>query len=468
VNRHLASRYQGLNRSGRKPGFGVWTLIALSVAGMALAGCAESQRPVATGKGKVRGINAIVTSPELIFLNEERASGQVNYRGVSGYRDWDDLEYNFNFDVILPGETERTRIASQFLDVAADTDYTLVLTGSLANPTILSWEDPERTWDGTETVFEADFVNLADLVGQVDVYFALEGTAPVPGTEIGTLSVGDRVPYQEFGEGNYVLTLTVPGDPSTVIYESPPFTKSAGERITVALFDPDSSKTSPVGVSIIFSGGSFQAPPDIDSPPQLRILHASIGTQSVDGYLDESLSTVVFPNVGYGEISAYGGFTEPLTPLTLTAAGDSSTTLFSADIQFVANTRRTLALFGEPGSLFTLPLLDEARPLETHPVVRITHLSTNVDQIDIYEVDPGTVLDETVPAKFGSAIIGITTQFFAADAGMREFVLTLNGEKDPISVPVVLDLASGDIVDMAILDTADPAVVELLVFDSNL
>jgi hypothetical protein len=33
---------------------------------------------------------------------------------------------------------------------------------------------------------------------------------------------------------------------------------------------------------------------------------------------------------------------------------------------------------------------------------------------------------------------------------------------------VTLDLASGDVVDMAILDTADPAVVELLVFDSNL
>ena len=49
---------------------------------------------------------------------------------------------------------------------------------------------------------------------------------------------------------------------------------------------------------------------------------------------------------------------------------------------------------------------------------------------------------------------------------MRDFVLTVNGEKTPIATPVTLDLANGDVVDMIIIDTADPAAVELLVFET--
>ncbi len=440
----------------------------LTIASIVVAnGCAETARPEATGKGSVRGINAIVTSPELLFLIEERSIGSVNYRGVGGFDERDDLDYTYNFDILLPGATDRDRIASQYIDVIADTEHTLALTGTLDNPSILVWEEAERDWTGTETVFEADFIHLSPQLGQVDVHFALEDTIPIAGNEIGTLSNGERLPYVELPEGKYELILTAPGDPATILFQSAAFEKLPAERIAIAFFDPDPSITAPVGVSLIFHNGAVQKLRDINSPAQLRTLHASFGEVNFDGYLDDPPVNVVFPNVAFGEVSAYADVAQSVLPLTLTPVSDPGTELLKVDYPPIADSRSTFMLFGPPGALVSTRLLDDARSLSTYPVVRITHFSSNIDIIDIYEVDPGTVLNDEVIQKFIGALVGISTGYFPAEAGMREFVLTVTGEKDSIAVPVVLDLANGDIVDMVILDTVDPAVVELKVFDSN-
>jgi len=125
-------------------------------------------------------------------------------------------------------------------------------------------------------------------------------------------------------------------------------------------------------------------------------------------------------------------------------------------------------LFGEPGALFTRMLLHDARPLETFPVVRITDLASNIDLLDVYDVESGTVIDDQVTPRFGGLVPGVSTAYFGATAGSRDFVITLRGEKTPIASTVTLDLANGNIVDMVILDTLDPQAVELRILDSNL
>ena len=164
-----------------KRGQSTFLSVACVWVALALSGCAESQRPESTGKGSVRAINAIVDSPDLVFRNEERSQGNIGFRTTVGFTNWDDLEYTFNFDIFLPDEDDAIRLASQFVDVIVDTEYSLALVGSLDDPSVIMWEDAERSWEGTETVFEADFVHLSPMTGQVDVYFVLDGAAPVPG-----------------------------------------------------------------------------------------------------------------------------------------------------------------------------------------------------------------------------------------------------------------------------------------------
>ncbi len=85
-----------------------------------LSGCAETSLPEASGKGSISAVNAIPGSPILTFLIEERTLGVAGYKGSVARQSFDDLSYNFNFDFRFVGDTETTRIATQFTDMVAE------------------------------------------------------------------------------------------------------------------------------------------------------------------------------------------------------------------------------------------------------------------------------------------------------------------------------------------------------------
>jgi hypothetical protein len=66
-------------------------LVAVFIA-FAISACgSDSRLPTASGKGSIRMINAIPTSPEIGFLIEERAIDGVAYKNGSQPASWDDL-----------------------------------------------------------------------------------------------------------------------------------------------------------------------------------------------------------------------------------------------------------------------------------------------------------------------------------------------------------------------------------------
>ena len=294
-------------------------IVATLLTVVALSGCSDTQRLEATGKSSVRGINALVDSPELTFLIEERGISGVAFKAVTEFTEYDDLSYNFNFDVVLSGDTVATRIASQFIDVVANSQYTVVLTGSYDNPIISFWEEPERIFDGTETIFEMDFTHLAASQGEVDVYLAPIGTTPMLGEAIGSLNFGERIPYQEFTDGTYEFIVTPKDLPGTILFQSNSLISTPGTRVTMAIFDPDPSLNANLAVNLLNTAGGSAALFDINSPARLRLLHAAFGTSNIDGYLNSDFTSAVFPNLAFGEVSPYADIDGSLMPLTITA-----------------------------------------------------------------------------------------------------------------------------------------------------
>ena len=75
------------------------------IATLLLGACTgESSRPVATGKGAIRTISTIPTSPRIIFLIEERTLAVAEYAAATSRTNFDDLDYIFNFEAIFPDE----------------------------------------------------------------------------------------------------------------------------------------------------------------------------------------------------------------------------------------------------------------------------------------------------------------------------------------------------------------------------
>jgi len=442
-------------------------MTGILLAMLAIGACSESGRPVASGKASVRGIHAIVGSPQVNFLIEKKGLGTIAYKQAAGFVDYDDLDYTFNFESIAFNDQPARTLASQYVDFEVDTEYTLVLTGTLNNPSVMMWEEPEAMFDGTETYFEMDFVHLSPLTGEVDVYFALTDTVPVLGNEIATLQYGDRVPYQQFQSGTYEIIVTAPDDPDTVLFKSLNIPASPSSRVTTAVFDADPSITAPLAIALINTNGAQTTLADVDHPSQLRILHTAFGTQSTDGYYDSDFDNIVFSDIAFGELSPYADIPNTGVTLNLTAVGDSATLVFEGNAAVPPNGFNTLIFGGSPDALGFKALRDDARPLVTYPLVRITDMAGNFDSIDIYILEPGTPIDDQVVPSIINAVPAYGTDFLPFVPGQREITLTANGEKTAIATPLLLDAAPGDIVDIIILDTADPSTLEIKVFDTN-
>ena len=430
--------------------------LAALILAILVGGCAETNFPDATGEGAVRGIAAISDAPELFFLIEERLVSSVDYSGVAGYETYDDLSYNFNFDVALPGDIDTTRVATQFVDVIDGMEYTVVLTGSLDNPTLTLWEDTEREWTESETVFEPFFANFAPSLGSVDVYMHAEGTVPVVGNELGTLAPGERMTPGDIESEAYEIIFTAPGDPTTVLYTSSRINALPRSRPLFALFDPTQVNTAPATMNIISEGGQSTSVADPNYPGQFRTYHASPTIGNVDLYVDNDFTAPIATNVAFGDVIPYIDAASITPILTATAIGNPGAVVLESSLVTPLGEHRTVVLVGDLAEPNIITLQDNGRPLSISPIIRIVNLASTQNFINIYLLDPGAEITATTLAAFAGIPPFFDTAYFGRAGGMIEMTVTNFANTTPVAPPVVFDSAIGDVIDISIVETVDP------------
>jgi len=435
-------------------------LLALSCV---LLGCAESQRQNATGKGAIRGYNALSDSFNVNFLIEERSLGVLEYKEGSQVTRFDDLTYSFNFDVAFAGAGGPQRVASVSRDIVRDTDYLFLLTGSVATPEILTWERPEREWTDTDTVFEMAFGHLSPALGSVDVYYAVTGTVPVLGNAIGTLAFGERLDEIEFEAGQYEMILTAPGDPSTVLYQGSPLTNPAAATNVSLILDRDPSRTGDISVRQLIPSGSSIEIPDERFLPTVQLVNAAFGSGNVDLVIDNDFTNPpAITNLAFGTVSA--DVVVPAGTLSYAYTPPASTTvLLEEDTGIGLGTRTMIVLRGEPGALATSRVVTNRRPYSTAAQFRITNAAFNFQAVDVYLSNDDTALADLLPI-LRSLPFGLASEYQQPVADSYTLTITTAGDKTVLAGPLTLDLATGDIVELVLLDTADPTIGTLLEF----
>ncbi len=437
--------------------------ILLTLAACVLAaGCAESALEEATGKADLSAINASVTAPDIQFFLEERNLGNVPFKGSTPAQEFDDLNYTINFDVAVPGETDRRRLVSMDVDVQPERDYVFVFTGSVDNPDMLLWDTAERQWDGSETVFEMGFAHLSPAAGPVDVYFAAPGTAPAAGNAVGTLANGERLDAAEFAEGEYVLILTPAGDPLTTLYQSGTRTYSPSTTETLVLFDTDPSTTGDLNIRLISSAGAVTELPDPRFPPEVRVLHAAFGLGNIDIAEDGEFNPPLVADLAFGELTPDTAVVAGAVDYTVTAAGNMGAVLAEEELTNLAGGHFNRTLVGPVDEPVFVSSPSGRRPFSTSARVAFTHAASNFEAVDLYLLDAGaSVADNSpsstnVPFRFTSGLSSLV-------AGNYELSLTPNGEKTLLAGPIAIDLANGDVVDVFVLDTVDPNMADVQV-----
>ena len=438
------------------------------ITALALSACGESSLPVATGKASMRSINGVQTSPEVAFLIEERTIGIASYRQATAQTRFDDLAYNFNFDVRYAGEIGLVRVASVFVDIIKDLDYIFVLTGTLADPSILTWETVVREFTGTETVFEARFTHTSDSLGSVDYFFAAPGVDPVAGEEAGTLVFGEVLPSIDFEAGEYVLTITSSGMPDQVLFESRTTTFSAAAPYIITSFDGGGNTFAPIiGQAYASGAGSGSiAMPDVNYPPTLDIVNGSLAIDTVDIYEDELLTSQIVADHAYQDVTdelefSIGDNSFLYTPTTLL-----SPVLIDDVVALFSGIRGRFVAYGPLDALQILSYVPDRQSVETHAKLHLFNAAINYAFLNVYVVDADTTIEGEFPARplFQTGAAG---EAIALDKGSYDIYFTSFDSLEILAGPTRIDVQLGDVLGGIVFDTVDPAVLEFNFLPNN-
>jgi len=431
---------------------------------LALCGCIESAFPVPTGKGNLRALNSAVTAPDLVFLIEERAIGVAQFKDSTLAQPFDDLEYTVNFDYTFTGDLQSTRLTSASFKMVKDNDFLFVFLGSLSDPGILTWENPLRDWESTDTVIEVWFGQLSPDLGEVDFYFTPAGTGPVLGAARATLSYMDRSPIIELPAGDYELYITSKDDPADVLFMSDSVSYGAQVTYLVSTFDADRSITSPVSARRILASGASIELANADSEPTLRVFHTAISTGPVDLYRDADFSSPLISNVDYAETSATVSTPQEVATYTFTDAGNVGSIVLEEDFALFDGHHTTRFLAGATPDLQTLSTIDNFRSVEDSTKLRFIETSVNQSNVDIYLVEAGVDIEEVLP-RFFNVTFGVNTGYINIIENDYEVYVTVTATKDILAGPFAFTATDGDIVHFAIVDNVDPNVLDLINYD---
>ena len=445
--------------------------LAATLCALALAACgSETSLPEATGKASLRAINAIEASPEFVFLIEERGLDSVAYKQATSSASWDDLSYTFNFDVLFLGDLERTRVASMNLDLVANKDYTFVISGAVAAPTITLWETDIREWGETETLTEFRFAHLAAAEGPVDIYLAAPGVAPVAGEEVGTLAFSEVLPALDLTAGEYVVTVTTAGDENDILFLSNSFTSAAASSLLFSLFDGDANDVAPLALrSFNTTSGGTAALFDSRLSPTIRFFHASKdpAVDLVDVYIEDLLGmpapAPLISSHAFEDISGDISVPAETLPLAYTTANDIMTIHVQEELTPAPGLRWNLVFVGGPGNPQVFLGRTDRRSVETAAKISILQTAANHDSVDLYVVDRGLDIsaDEVNPVITGIPPSGLPFSYQLL-AGSYDFYLTTIGEKTVVTGPFEVDVVLGDIVELVVYDVDDTALAKMV------
>lgn len=438
-----------------------------------LAACSDSNQDAVTGDGSIRGIHAVPELGTVTFLIEETTLATLDYKQASGIAEYDDLDYNFSFDLLLPGDSEETRLVTENVDVDSETDYTFVLCGTLENPGIILWEQPARDWeqelelaeenDEEVTVMEISVGHLDEALGPVDVYIESPGTSPQHAVPRGTVDYAELLPAVELAEGDYQLIVTPPDTPTTILFASNDVSLSAATSNLFTIMDSGGLTTADFVVRHVGLGADLTG---LFDESQLTVMHAAYGTDGVDVVVGDNFAAPLVSELRFAEWAESVTIDDAPANLIVTPAGNPGVFLAQQQIDVGNGTYNRLMLAGLPGMMQAVLLADDRRTLATHARVQIFQGAVRFQTLDIYLVADDVDITLTGPS-YSSVLFGGGVAYQAVAGQTYNFFLAEADTKNVVGGPFRLDLQAGRNYSIVIVDAPDITAADILVFDQT-
>jgi hypothetical protein len=182
---------------------------------------------------------------------------------------------------------------------------------------------------------------------------------------------------------------------------------------------------------------------------------------TADIYTDEALTSRIVADHAYTDISAELPVPPGETTLYYTPAGDTAAVTLESVFTIAGGRRYRAIANGVADALVVTALIPNRLSESTRVRLLPFQASNNFALLDVYAVPAGESIDDKFPVRLGlgqseiSAASGLTS-------GSYDIYVTEFTQKVVLAGPYSIDVVIGDVVEMLIVDTDDPGVLDIL------
>lgn len=425
-----------------------------------------------------RGVNAISDAPQVQFYIDDTAVATAEYGAATDYKPAHTGERPLKVAVRNASKLETadpgyTDIGTEeSYDFQGPTDYTLVVAGTVANPSQFVITDTSRE-DVADNKVEYQVINAATAAGALDVYITAPGASIDAPQLVDQLAVGEYSAKTNLdlevasGAGaddarstNVIFQVR---SGATVLYGSSSFSVAEKSRLLVVIADNDGPVgAAPVKLLVLggIAAGSASVMLNTGDPAELRFANVSQEAGAIDLIVGSSAADIFAPNVVFGASSGY--LTRPADTYNsiATPTGNDGVFLFVNSLALSGGRSYTLYGQGLLSDMRGVPLTDDRRSVPTEARFRFFYAAAGESgyTLDVYLTKRGAALDlgaSTPPTPNVSSLAyrGASSQL-VLDGGSYDVYFTRAGVKTVLLGPLPLDLADGSLQTLVLADGA--------------
>ena len=437
-------------------------IFALSILG--LAACDSDDDPsfileLAPETFNLQVLHASADAPLVnVLVDGDTVLENVDYKVGSGQLGLTTGSYSIAVEGILPGGNA-TVIGPVSLDFAADTTYTVVALGNVADIEPFVFSQPRENP-------AAGNARLAVLHGapdapEVDVYLTTPEAILADSVPLDSIVFKETIGPAEVAAGDYRIRVTAAGG-DVALYDSGTVTLSSGDDLFVTAVPSTNAGPSPISLVLLTGSGSAELP-TVGTPASLRVFHASPDTPTVDDtavdvVVNDNFEQPLVPGLEFTQVAGYVPVAPDTYNVKVIPVGNSGVIPINADLTLAAGEAYDVLAVGTLATLEPLVLNDDPRPVNTYAKVRIVHAAPAeaAASVDIYVTAPGIDIND-VDATLSAIPFKANTGYIPLPANLEtatNYVVTVTpaGTKDAAIGPAEFEFFAGDVVTVVAID----------------